>query len=219
MPGPKQLCYNDNILEICSRGEKIPAITLGKSREILLKIKPKVSDLYSITAFHYINAGEPGVQHFHLLLSALIEDVSNLNITEINTVCASILFKGHNKDKSSDRSYGTISICPLLVKALDLYIREMNLTTWNQDQAKVQFLGEGSSHELVALLLTETIQSSLFSTKQPMFVLFVDARSAYVVVLRKIFINNLFHCGTDGYSLLYINNRLESRTTAIDGAN
>ena len=74
------------------------------------------------------------------------------------------------------------------MKALDLYIREMNLTTWNQDQAEVQFLGEVSSHELAALLLTETIQSSLFSSKQPMFALFVDARSAYDVVLRKIFI-------------------------------
>ena len=33
---------------------------------------------------------------------------------------------------------------------------------------------------------------------------------------RKFFINNLFHCGTDGHSLLYINNRLEGRTTVVE---
>ena len=206
----------DHILEICYSGDKIPQITPDKSREILMKIKPMVCDLYSMTATHYINAGEPGILHFHLLLSALIEDVSNLTITEINAVYANILFKGHNKDKSSDRSYRTISICPLIVKALDLYIRELNINTWNKDQADVQFLGEGSSHELAALLLTETIQSSLYTDKQPLFALFVDARSAYDVVLRKIFVNNLFHCGTEGHSLLYINNRLETRTTVVE---
>ena len=88
-------------------------------------------------------------------------------------------------NKSSERSYRTISVCPLLVKALDLYIRELNLTIWNNDQADVQFLGEGSSHELAALLLTVAVQNSLFADKQPVFALFLDAMSAYDVVCQQ----------------------------------
>ena len=209
----------EHIIQICSKGMNIPPISLKKSVEILRKIKPSVNDLYNITANHYINAGEPGLQHFHLLLSALIHEVSHLTITEVNAVYASILFKGHGKDKSSDRSYRTISICPLVVKALDLYIRDLNMATWNEDQADVQFLGEGSSHELAALLLTEAVQFSLNSIKRPMFALFLDAKSAFDGVLRKILINSLFHCGTEGHSLLYINNRLETRTTYLDWDN
>ena len=57
-------------------------------------MKPNVNDLYSITANHFINAGEPGIKHFHLLLAALIADISNLTITELNPVFANILFKG-----------------------------------------------------------------------------------------------------------------------------
>ena len=83
-------------------------------------MKPNVMDLYSITAAHYTNAGDSGVKHFYLLLSALIEDISNITITEINAVFATVLFKGHDKDKNSDRSYRTISICPLVAKALDM---------------------------------------------------------------------------------------------------
>ena len=93
-----------------------------------MNIKPNVTDLYSITANHYLHAEDSGIKHFHLILAALIEDLSNITITEINAVHTSILFKGHNKDKSSESLYRTISVCPLLVKALDLYIRELNLT-------------------------------------------------------------------------------------------
>ena len=115
----------DHILEICARGDNIPPISEKKAKEILHRIKPNVRYLNSITALHYINAGEPGLKHFHLLLSVFIEDVNRMSVLEVNAVYASILFKGHNKDKSSERSYRTISICPLIA-ALDLFIRDIN---------------------------------------------------------------------------------------------
>ena len=99
--------YYEHIVEICAHGEKIPQITEAKSEEILKSIKAGVSDLYSITASHYTNAGELGIRHFHLLLTALIDDISKMDITEVNAVYANVLFKGHNKDKNSDRSYRT----------------------------------------------------------------------------------------------------------------
>ena len=73
-----------------------------------------------------------------------------------------ILFKGHNKDRESDRSYRTISTCPFLSKALDKYVGGLCESGWAAAQAETQFQGTGSSHELAALLLTETIQHSLF---------------------------------------------------------
>ena len=173
----------ENILEICAAGEKIPSISEVKACEILHKIKPSVMDLYSISADHYINAGKIGIKHFHILLSALIDDVSNITISEINSVHACILFKGHGKDKNSDRSYRTISVCPVVAKALDLYIRELNIDCWRANQADVQFQGEDSSHDLAALLLTECIKHSLFSSKEPMFALYLDAKSAFDCVL------------------------------------
>ena len=205
-----------HIIEICNNGDKIPDISLKKSTDILKKIKPHVNDLYSITASHYVNAGDTGVKHFHLLLLELVHDVSKITITEINAVHANILFKGHGKEKTSDRSYRTISVCPLLAKALDMYVRDLQLDTWNADQSEVQFLGEGSSHELAALLLTETIQHSLFSLKKPVFALFLDAKSAFDVVLHQILVANLYHSGTNGHSLLLIDNRLKSRRTYIE---
>ena len=49
-----------------------------------------------------------------------------------------------------------------------------------------------------------------------MFILFLDAKSAFDVVLRELLVKNLFLAGTSGDTLLYLNNRLENRLTFLD---
>ena len=205
-----------NILEVCRHGAPIPSISEKKCLELLQKMKPDVTDIYGVTVNHYNYAGPPGWNHFHLMLNCLISDVNNINVEEINTVYACILFKGHNKERSSDRSYRTISSCPVVAKALDVYVKDLNIESWNHDQSDVQFQGEGSSHELAAVLLTETIQHSLHTLKVPLYALYLDAESAFDVVLQELLVRRLFHTNTRGHSLLYLNNRLGSRKTIID---
>ena len=43
--------------------------------------------------------------------------------------------------------------------------------------------------------------------------------SAYDMVLRDLLVNNLFHWKTDGQSLIYINNRLQNRSTFLEWDN
>ena len=205
-----------NILEICKHGSPIPPISEPDSFNLMKKMKGSVNDVYGVTVDHFVYAGPAGWKHFHLLLNNLLTDVNNTDIEEVNTVYACILFKGHKKDKSSDRSYRTISTCPVVAKGLDLYIRDLGILSWNENQAETQFQGEGSSHELAAVLLTEAIQHSLFTLKKPIFILYLDAQSAFDVILRELLIRNLYNCNTLGHSLLYINQRLGNRRTYID---
>ena len=72
-------------------------------------------------------------------------------------------------------------------------------------------MGTGSSHELAALLLTETIQFSLFHANEPVFVLLLDALSAFDKILRELCIRAAFLAGSRGQGLSFINNRLENR--------
>ena len=97
-----------------------------------------------------------------------------------------------------------------------MYIRELNIQSWKQDQSEVQFPGERSSLELAVILIKETVQHYLFTTKNPIYALFINARSPFNLVLRKVLISNIYHCGTTGHSLMFINNRLESRTTCVE---
>ena len=207
--------YEDykNILDLCKSGNKIPPIDKEKSLKILKNIRKNVNDYYSITALHYLNAGASGHDHFHFLLNAVISEINLASLPELNTIYAHVLYKGHNKDKTSDRAYRTISTCPLISKAADLYVRELSKDDWNLKQADTQFQGEGSSHELAALLLTETIQHSLHTSKLPVYALFLDAKSAFDRVLKEHLVRNLFFAGTDGHRLLYLDQRLKNRQT------
>ena len=113
-----------------------------------------------------------------------------------------VLYKGHGKAKDHDRSYRTISTCPLLAKALDKYIGSLYESGWAAAQACSQFQGPGSSHELAAVLLTESIQHSLFTAKKPLFVLLNDAKSAFDKVLAENVIRNAYLAGSEGHGLL-----------------
>ena len=98
--------------------------------------------------------------HYNLLLNSFITDVNNCDIKELNTntVLALLLYRGYDKDMTLDTSYRTISTCPLLAKSLDLYVRDLFISKWNRCQAKTQYQGESSSHELASLLVTEAVQ-------------------------------------------------------------
>ena len=203
----------ENVLKIARKGLKMPPLSPTHSTEILHALRANVNDFYSITAAHFINAGFEGLEHFHFLLNTIINDVNLSSLEELNTIWACILHKGHGKDRESDRSYRTISTCPLLAKALDSYAGELYSDGWADAQAETQFQGTGSSHELAGLLLTEAINFSLFSTKQPVYVLLLDAKSAFDLILRENIIVDAFKAGTCDQGLVYLNNRLSSRLT------
>ena len=206
----------EHILKICRSGNSIPEISSRTSTEILISLKASVNDYYSITANHFINAGVAGFAHFHYLLSALIKNVNLASLEELNTIWACILYKGHGKDKESDRSYRTISTCPILAKALDTYIGQLFADDWSSVQAETQFQGSGSSHELAAIMLTEAVQFSLHVAKKPLFILLLDAKSAYDKVVKECAIKNAYLSGSSGHGLIYIDSRLGSRKTFIE---
>ena len=211
------LCMYEHIVKICDDGLKIPEVTPVQAMELLISLKQDVNDLYSITPRHYLNAGMEGAKHFTFLLNLIIKNVNLSSLEELNSVWAMVLHKGHGKDKESDRSYRTISTCPFLAKALDKYVGSLYETGWVDAQAATQFQGTGSSHELAALLLTECIDFSLFSSKKPLFCIFLDAKSAFDKIIREFCIKSAYLAGSTGQGLIYLDNRMKHRQTYVNG--
>ena len=210
----EHLSNHEHILKLCKDKRTIPPIDINASSDLLNKMKKNVNDIFSITALHYLNAGGEGLAHFNFLLNAIISDVNNATLEELNLVLGLILYKGHNKLKTSDRAYRTISTCPFMAKAADLYLRDLYQHHWNSCQADTQYQGEGSNHELAALLVTEVIQYSLNVSKKPVYLLTVDAMSAFDRCLRQILSSQLYKADITGSALTFIDNRLASRATA-----
>ena len=205
-----------NIIKLCEQKSDLPLISMNKSSEILHRLRASVSDISSISTLHYIHGGIEAYKHFNFLLKSIIEDVNNASLIELNSVHGLVLYKGHGKEKTSDRSYRTISTCPLVSKSLDLYIHDIFSEKWTAVEAPTQYLGSGKSHELASLLVTEAIQASLHTNSKPIFLLFLDARSAFDRVVRQLLVRNLYKSGMYGSSLRYIDNRLKNRKTYLE---
>ena len=157
----------EQIMEICSSGLKIPEIS-GKDATLLLhSLRQNVNDLHSITPNHFINAGVEGVVMFAFLLNTIIGNINLSSLDRLNEVWAMILFKGHNKDRESDRSYRTISTCPLLSKALDKYVGGLCESGWAAAQAETQFQGKGSCHFHMTRFLLSLLLKMLIWQEQP----------------------------------------------------
>ena len=207
--------YN-HILDICRSKIDLPRISLGASNKILKDMKASVKDHYSITPAHFLNAGKHGLLHFNFLLNYVIDDINNAKIEELNSCYALLLLKNHGKSRTKDSSYRTISTCPMVSKALDIYIRDLHKDKWSAQEAPTQYQGVGSCHELAALLVTEVIQHSVWSLKEPAYLLFLDAKSAFDKVLPELLVRNLYKSGMEGNSVNFINNRLKNRRTYLD---
>ena len=170
-----------NIIEICKSSKKIPRLSLSDTESLLRNIKPNVSEYLSVTAAHYLNRGDAAtIKHFHFLFNTILDNIEITAADEMNRAHAIILHKSHNKPKNISSSYRTISSCPFLAKAVDMYLGMLSKSDWNSHQAPTQYQGDGMSHELAALLLTSTIHHSL-QQKKPIFVLLLDAKSALIL--------------------------------------
>ena len=120
-----------HIVEISKSGAKVPEITLVQAEALLKKIRPGVSDIFSITAAHYLNGGDTTLKHFQFLINTILKNIELSSIDELNKAHAVILHKGHKKDKSLASSYRTISSCPFIAKAVDIYLGEISKEDWD----------------------------------------------------------------------------------------
>ena len=154
-------------MKVVNNSSKIPPLSYSKADELLKKLKPSGVDLYSLTSLHFIHAGAEGLHHLVFIMNRILNNINCSSIEELNSVWATILFKGGGKDVESDRSYRQLSCCPLIAKLIDMYVVELNSDLWSRAQAPTQYQGSGSSHELAALTITETINYSLKVVKSP----------------------------------------------------
>ena len=173
-------------------------MSLEKAQSLLRRLKKGVVDVYGISTPHFINAGVEGHKLLASLLNSIILNVDNSSVSDINVTHGLILHKGGQKDKSSARSYRTISTCPIVSKALDLYLRDLYQEQWESLTAPTQYQKQGSSHELASLLLTETIQFSLFYSKKQSICLSSMPSLALTAASKRYFVLN---CTTLGHKV------------------
>ena len=206
-----------HIIEMAKSGPPLPSLSTQDAVKLLERVRPDVLDLYSISARHYLMAGTAGHEHFAALLNLIISNINLSTAAELNSAWAIMLHKGHSKPRCLCRSWRCISTCPLVSKALDMYVADIHRDNWTTASAPTQFMSRGSSHELAALLLTESICYATLTLGIALWVLLLDKQSAFDSVLKEHIISEAY-CAAGHHadqSLLYMANRLASRRTYL----
>ena len=206
-----------HIMELAKSGPPLPSLSTQEALALLQRVRPDVLDLFSISARHYLMAGPAGHEHFAAILNLIISNLNLSTAAELNSIWSVMLHKGHGKPRSLCRSWRCISTCPLVPKALDLYVSDLHGDNWALVSAPTQFMTKGSSHELAALLLTETICYATLTLGIALWVLLLDKQSAFDSVLKEHILSEAYTaagCNAD-QSLLYMANRLASRRTFL----
>ena len=90
--------YN-HVLHLSRNGSPIPEISLLDVEKQLSEIKSTVSDFYSISSRHFLEAGPTGLNHLHSLLNLLIKNPELTTIPSLNAAWSIILCKGHGKPR------------------------------------------------------------------------------------------------------------------------
>ena len=88
---------------------------------------------------------------------------------------------------------------------------------WMEVQAPTPFQGENSSHELAALCVTEALSHSLHVNKDPVYLLLLNAVSAFDLVVIEHAIRSAWEAGTIDEGLLYLANRLRYNSLLWSG--
>ena len=174
-----------------------------------------MADIFSITPTHYLAVGVCGVTHFQALLNLLVTNVNLATLEEINLAWAVMRHKGGSKPQHLTKSWRCISTCPLVAKAMDLYVFGLHKEEWEAVATPTQFMRDGSSHELCALALPEAISHSTKNLKLPIVHVYLDKESAFDSTLKEHIVSAAFSASnhTPSQSILYLAHQLSSRKT------
>ena len=206
-----------HIIELAKSGPPLPSLSTQEAVALLERVRPDVLDLFSISARHYLMAGPAGHEHFAALLNMIITNINLSTAADLNSTWSIMLHKGHGKPRSLCRSWRCISTCPLVSKALDLYVSDLQGDNWVLASAPTQFMNSGSSHELASLLLTETICYATLTLGIALWVLLLDKQSAFDSVLKEHILSEAYSAADNhaDQSLVYMANRLTNRRTFL----
>ena len=114
------------IMSLCSQVTTILEVSYNQTLPLLKSLSPHVADISSITPTHYLAAGIPGVTHFQALLNLLISNINLASLEEVNSAWAVMRHKGGSKPSHLAKSWRCISTCPLVAKAMDLYVYNLH---------------------------------------------------------------------------------------------
>ena len=204
----------DEIDDICrAQGPLASQVSKEEVRKAIEELnRGKAADALGITAEHFVYAEDSIIDSLCLLLNKLFETGEVTDTMKIGLVTPVFKKKGSNTDS---KNYRGITVIPILTKVLELIIRARLKHLILEKQNKLQRgFTEKSSPMNTALILEEYIRDRQ-DTQTPVYIAFLDAKSAFDVVSHKSLMRKLFNIGVEGNMWTLINSLHKDAKSAV----
>ena len=112
------------------------------------------------------------------------------------------------------KNYRGITILPVITKVLEAVIRNNQPIINAQQNALQRGFTKNSSHMNWSLIIEESLCEQR-DRRQPLYIAFLDAKSAFDVVNHDILMRKLYHMGVEGTPWLLIRSLHEGSATTV----
>ena len=185
------------IRDLCDESSTLTnRITTGQVRKAISSLnKGKAADFYGLTAEHFIHGGEALLRVLTGIVNALYEHGKLTESLKVGVVTPVFKRKGLATEA---KNYRGITILPTITKILETVLRQKIGPAVAESQNSLQRGFTRNSSPMNCSLILEEVVREYKDTRQPLFVAFLDAKSAFDVVSHSSLLRKLFHLGIGG---------------------
>ena len=215
----KQLVKTEmlEIFDICTHMANSPTnietITVPEVKEAISSLnKNKAADIYGIVAEHILYGGKVLLEFLTRIINQLFTFGKIPESLKLGVLTPVYKRKGLNTEA---KNYRGITILPVITKILEAVLRKKIQPIINANQSALQRgFTKNSSPMNCSLILEEAIREQR-DKRKPLYIAFLDAKSAFDVVNHDSLLRKLYHIGIDGATWLLIQSLHDGGTTAV----
>ncbi|MEW8548514.1 MAG: reverse transcriptase domain-containing protein, partial [Candidatus Thiodiazotropha sp.] len=184
------------IMKMCSRSSQTLSITVDQVREAVSSLnRGKAADFYGLTAEHFLHGGEAVLGVVTNIVNWLYKFGQLTDSMKIGVLTPVFKKKGLSTEA---KNYRGITILPTITKILEAILRKKVGALVEEHQNSLQRGFTRNSSPMNCSLILEEVMREYKETRRPLYVAFLDAKSAFDVVSHPSLLRKLFHLGLEG---------------------
>ena len=187
------------IMDICSSSSEkddSELITVEQVKKAISSLnKGKAPDYHGMQAEHILYGGEELLQYLTLPVNCIFDQGKITDALKIGVLTPIFKNKGSNKDA---RNYRGITILPIITKIVEILLRNRIQPLIEEVQSNLQRGFTRHSSPMNCSLILEEVIREYKDQRKPLYIAFLDVKSAFDVVSHDSLLRKLFHIGVEG---------------------
>ncbi|MES9884980.1 MAG: reverse transcriptase family protein [Sedimenticola sp.] len=181
-------------------------------RAVKLLNSGKALDAYGVSAEHFKHGGEQLIQTLVNVLNKILDIGEVTESMKLGTLTPVYKKKGSSLEA---KNYRGITVTPALSKLLETVLREVIQPAITTSQNGLQRGFTANSSPMNCSLILDEVIREFKDRKEPVYVAFLDAKSAFDVVSHDSLMRKLFHIGVEGSPWTVINSIHNNAKTSV----